>query len=593
MPGTIKTGELEADYPSAAAGGAAADRGAAPAARDRSWSRALSLGSRLSHAVSWPGLVSGTLFFALSLTPSLLPRSALMQGIVSGLSLAVGYALGALGHAVWRYLELPAPTPRVAWTARLVTGAICVLTAALFLRQASAWQDSIRALMAMEPSEGTRPLAVGLFATALFAVLLLLARLFRLVSAAVSRFVSRYVPRRVSLLVGTLVAAAAFWSIVEGVLVRSVLGVVDRSFQQVDALMEPQTEQPQDPLRSGSPESAIAWEDLGRAGRGFIAGGPTRADLRAFFGDDVAAPIRVYVGLNSAETIAERSRLALQELERAGAFERSVLVVVTPTGTGWVDPGAIDTLEYLNRGDVASVAIQYSYLDSMFALLLEPERGVETAETLFADVYERWTGLPRDNRPALYLHGLSLGALHSDASFSVYDVMRDPFQGALWSGPPFRTETWAWATARRVPGSPAWLPRFRDGTVIRFTDQQERLRIPGVPWGPLRIAFLQYPSDPITFFEPSMWYRRPEWMEPPRGADVTPALRFIPIVTMLQVIADMRAGDLTPRGHGHKFAADDYIDAWLALTEPEGWAEHDTLRLKALFAARSAGEQAQ
>lgn len=544
-------------------------------------------------AVSWPGLVAGTVFFALSLTPSLLPRSALMQGLVSGLSLAAGYALGALGHAVWRYVELPAPSPRGARTARLITSALCVVTAAFFLRQASAWQDSIRVLMAMEPSEGTRPLAVGVIAIALFGALLTIARLFRLLSTAVSRFVSRYVPRRVSLLVGVLVAAAAFWSIVEGVLVRSVLGVVDRSFQQVDALMEPETEQPRDVLRSGSPESSIAWEDLGRAGRGFIAGGPTRADLQAFFGEEVETPIRVYVGLNSAETIAERARLALDELERVEAFERSVLVIVTPTGTGWVDPGAVDTLEYLHRGDVASVAVQYSYLESMFALLLEPERGAETAQTLFTSVYDRWTRRGRGNRPALYLHGLSLGALHSDASFSVYDVMRDPFQGALWSGPPFRSETWAWATARRVPGSPAWLPRFRDGTVIRFTDQQERLELPGVPWGPLRIAFLQYASDPITFFEPTMWYRRPEWMARPRGPDVTHELRFIPIVTMLQVMADMRAGDITPRGHGHKFAADDYIDAWRALTEPEGWTEDDTRRLKALFAARSAGEPAQ
>lgn len=117
--------------------------------------------------------------------------------------------------------------------------------------------------------------------------------------------------------------------------------------------------------------------------------------------------------------------------------------------------------------------------------------------------------------------------------------------------------------------------------------------LPGVPWGPLRIAFLQYPSDPITFFEPSMWYRRPEWMTPPRGADVTPELRFIPIVTILQVMADMRAGDITPRGHGHNFAADDYIDAWLALTEPAGWTELETRRLKGLFTARGANEPAR
>jgi uncharacterized membrane protein len=75
-------------------------------------------------------------------------------------------------------------------------------------------------------------------------------------------------------------------------------------------------------------------------------------------------------------------------------------------------------------------------------------------------------------------------------------------------------------------------------------------------------------------------------MQSPRGPDVTPELRFIPIVTMLQVIADMRAGDITPRGHGHNYAHEHYIDAWTSLTEPDGWSDEDTRRLKKLFAQR-------
>ena len=88
-----------------------------------------------------------------------------------------------------------------------------------------------------------------------------------------------------------------------------------------------------------------------------------------------------------------------------------------------------------------------------------------------------------------------------------------------------------------------------------------------------------------------MAYRPPEWMAPPRGADVTPELRWIPIVTMLQVMFDMRGGDITPLGHGHNFAPDDYIDAWLALTEPAGWTEPEIGRLKALFATRGAEDE--
>jgi len=541
---------------------------------------------RLPAALSSSGMIVGTLLFALSLTPSLLPRSASMQGLVSGLSLAAGYGLGVLADALWRYLELPRPKGRGRRLARIAAGSACAATAAIFLWKASDWQNSIRALMLMPEAEGTRPLTVALIAAAVFAAVLLVARLFKLTYRAVAKSLARYVPRRVSYLVAIVAAAALFWSMIDGVLFRAVLHAADNSFRQLDALIELDVEPPADPLRSGSPASPLDWQDLGRQGRAFISSGPTREDLRAFFGDDVSTPIRVYVGLNSAETVEERTRLAFEELVRTGAFDRSVLVIVTPTGTGWVDPAAIDTVEYLHRGDIASVAVQYSYLESALALLFEPEQGEETAERLFEKVYGHWSKLPRDRRPALYLHGLSLGSLNSDASFDIYDVVGDVFQGALWSGPPYGHATWRSATKRRDTGSPAWLPRFRGGTVIRFTNQRNHLEMPGVPWGPIRIVFLQYASDPITFFEPAMLYRAPEWLDPPRGPDVTPALRWIPIVTTLQVVADMRAGDITPIGYGHKFAPEHYIDAWIALTEPPAWTSADTDRLKAHFAAK-------
>lgn len=547
----------------------------------------MGLDRRYWQSLSPAGLLVGTLFFAFSLTPSLLPRSALMQGLVSGLSLAAGYAVGVFGQTLWRYLEMPAPPRRIERWIVTGCGAACVFTAAVFLWKASGWQDSIRALMDMQPVEGIRPFTVGFITLLLAGVLLLLARLFRRTHQLISRPLARVIPRRVSYVAGVLATLLVFWSIMDGLLFRYALHAADLSFQRVDALMEDDAERPRSPLKTGSPRSLLDWTSLGRAGREFVSSGPDLAQLNAFFDEEVQEPIRVYVGLNSAETADARASLALEELRRVGAFERSVMVIITPTGTGWVDPGAIDTLEYLHRGDVASVAVQYSYLASAFALLLEPEHGAKTAEAVFAEVYGYWTTLPRDRRPDLYLHGLSLGALHSDSSFDIYDVIGDVFHGALWSGPPFRSETWRSATERRVPGSPAWLPRFRDSSIIRFTDQENRLDMPGVPWGPLRIAFLQYATDPIVFFEPQMLYRAPAWMSSPRGPDVSPKLGWIPIVTMLQVVADMRAGDITPQGHGHNYAAADYIDAWVALTEPPGWTGEDTKRLKSLFADES------
>jgi uncharacterized membrane protein len=213
------------------------------------------------------------------------------------------------------------------------------------------------------------------------------------------------------------------------------------------------------------------------------------------------APIRVYVGLNSADSPEARARLALEELVRAGGFDRSVLLLATPTGTGWIDPAGQDPLEYLFRGDIATVAVQYSYLNSPLALLTQAAYGAETARAVFKEIYGYWRGLPADARPRLFLSGLSLGSLNSDLSFDLFDIIDDPFDGVLWVGPPFRNESWRRMVRDRDPGSPAWLPKFRDGAVVRFMNQGGAREGEYVPWGDFRIVVLQYPSDPITFFE--------------------------------------------------------------------------------------------
>ena len=98
-------------------------------------------------------------------------------------------------------------------------------------------------------------------------------------------------------------------------------------------------------------------------------------------------------GLNSAETAEERAALALAEMQRTGAFDRSLLVIATPTGTGWVDPAAMLPLEIMHGGDVASVSVQYSYLPSWLSLLVQPEYGEETADAVFRAVYGHWRSL--------------------------------------------------------------------------------------------------------------------------------------------------------------------------------------------------------
>ncbi|MCC5883723.1 MAG: alpha/beta-hydrolase family protein [Halomonas sp.] len=531
---------------------------------------------------STAGLLLGTLLFAFSLSPSLLPRPTYSQGIVSGLSFAAGYAMGFTAHWLWDYLHLQRPGPRVERGIKLAAAGICTVIAVIFLWQASAWQNSIRALMGVEEVSGVRPISIALIAMAVFALLLLLVRLFRLTFRFMARKMRRFVPHRVSNLLGIVAAAALFWSVIDGVIFTLALRAADNSFQQLDELILDELLPPTDPMKTGSEQSLVSWEALGGRGRRFVTQGPTGDDIGAFLGEDAMDPVRVYVGLSAADTPAERAQLALQELQRVGAFDRSILLLATPTGRGWVDPAAQNTVEYLHRGDIATATVQYSYLPSHLALLTEGDYGAENARALFTTVYDYWSALPEETRPRLYLHGLSLGSLNSDLSFDFYDIIDDPFHGALWSGPPFRSETWRTVTQERDRGTPAWLPTFRNGAVVRFMNQYQGLDEPDQAWGDFRIAYLQYGSDPITFFEPQILWREPEWMREPRAPDVLPELRWFPVVTMLQLLADLAVGRAPP-GYGHSIAAEHYLDAWLALTEPEGWSEAELERLRARF----------
>ncbi|MGE3872994.1 MAG: alpha/beta hydrolase [Parvibaculaceae bacterium] len=541
---------------------------------------------RFWRSLSAGGIALGTLCFAASLTPTLIPRTYVTQGALSGACFAVGYGAGVAWRWLWRYMELPEPDGRFQRGLKIAAAVICAVIAISFLWWTTEWQNSIRELMKLEPVTSAHPFEVCLIAIVTFLVLIVLARLFKAVVHRVSSTTRRFAPPRVSRVIGFTVSVLLFWTIVNGLLARTALHLLDSSFAAFDALIEPDRVRPTSPLKTGSAASLLAWEELGRAGREFVATGPNATEIRALTQRPALEPIRVYAGLQAGDTAERRAKLALDELIRVGGFDRSVLIIITPTGTGWVDPSAMDAVEYLHDGDVASVAQQYSYLSSPLSLLVEPDYGSEASRALFAAVYGYWTTLPRDHRPKLYLHGLSLGAMNSERSAELFEVLGDPIQGALWSGPPFESKIWRRTTDGRNAGSPAWLPQFRDSSIFRFMNQHGGTVAPDTQWGPMRIVYLQYASDAITFFDYRDLYRRPDWMNTPRGPDVSPQLRWYPVVTMLQLALDMAVATSTPMGYGHVYAPEHYVDAWIAVTDPKGWTSDQIEQLKRHLARR-------
>ncbi|RDC68913.1 hypothetical protein DLJ49_19560 [Rhodovulum sp. 12E13] len=540
----------------------------------------MSFARALLANLSLPSLLLALLFLAASLTPSLIPRGPVVQGVLGGLVMALGYLLGRIVDALWLAADLPRMRGRAAALARTVT-TVAVLGVLAWAAVASVrWQDDLRLRMGLEAAEGGHWLQVGLIVLAVFLVLYMIGvavqLLFRLVRAALYRVMP---PRRANVL-GVLVVVLVLFGLTRDRLVPAVLALLDESYEAAQNLFENAPPAPTDPRFPGSPDSLIGWQAMGQPGRDFVTGGPDGEAIAAFTGAEALDPIRVYVGRANASTAEARAQLALDELLRLGAFEREVLVVASPTGTGWLDPGSHDPLDYMHGGDIATVAVQYSYLQSPLALIFETQTGLEQATATVATIHDYWKTLPAGDRPRLYIHGLSLGAWSSMYATNLFRLVNDGIDGALWAGPPFPSSFWNYVQNARNEGTPWVLPEVGDGALVRYAshvaDGSE-----GAEWGDMRLMFLQYPSDPIVFYEPASLWRAPTWMREPPGHGVSPHLRFVPVVTQFQLAIDMALSTTTPAGYGHSYYAQDYIEPWVQVTAPEGWTAEDTERLKA------------
>jgi uncharacterized membrane protein len=525
------------------------------------------------------GVLVGLLFFCASLAPSLLPRLPVVQGVQSGLVFAVGYGLGRFGLSVWRFLELPELRGGARRVVALALLASATGLAAFTLNRMVIWQNSIRDLMEMPDIVSAYPITVIAVGFAVAAALLVIARGLIWIGKKASGQINRVFPRRISIALGTLLVAIVVGFAVNGLVVKSALRAMDEMFGKLDRVVDDGI---LEPPAFGS--SLIEWDDIGRNGKRFLTNGPDQAEIAALTGREARQPVRVYAGYNTGETLEERAGIAVQELIRSGGFERSVLIVATATGTGWLDPSAIQPVAFLHGGDLSIVSLQYSYLPSWLTLMVDPNRSRRAASALFDAVYAHWTTLDPDNRPRLYLFGLSLGALGSEASSNLLTLLADPIQGAFWAGPPFASTIWTRLTAARNPDSPQWLPEYGDGSVVRFMTRQGFSVPADAEWGPFRVVYLQHGSDPMTFFSPNLAFDSPDWLDRARAPDVSAFFQWYPVVTFVNVGFDVPMATTVPPGYGHTFTPDSYIDGWIAVTNPDNWSAADTEMLKKHFA---------
>jgi uncharacterized membrane protein len=528
------------------------------------------------------GTAVGLVFIWLSMTPSLLPRGPLFQGLVSGAAGAIGYGLGVF--AVWlvrfmRSKDSSPSAPRTAWLGLIVVGIIGQVLAIVWFH---VWQDDVRDYMGV-PRLGfwDHPLTAVLSIVVLFAFVELGQLVGKLVRYLV-RQLERVAPPRVSAVVVVSLLLVLTIALLNGVVVRVAMSALNNTFESVNNETDPDNPAPTTTLRSGGPQSLVTWESLGHQGRIFMTGGPTVDDLSKFNGARAIEPIRAYAGLNSADGIKATAELAARELQRTGGLNRAVVAVATTTGTGWINEAEASALEYMYNGNTAIVSMQYSFLPSWLSFLVDKENARQAGQALFEAVDELIREMPENTRPKLVVFGESLGSFGGEAPFLALNNLVARTDGALFSGPTFNNTIWTDLTRNRDEGSPEWLPIYDKGGNVRFAAKAENLGRPADPWGNPRVVYLQHASDPIAWWSPDLLFTKPDWLREPRGYDVSPRTEWIPIVTFLQVSADMAVAVDVPDGHGHVYVRD-VANAWAAILQPPGWTPAKTEKLRPLL----------
>jgi hypothetical protein len=370
----------------------------------------------------------------------------------------------------------------------------------------------------------------------------------RLVSAALGRS-----ERPVTPLVGHGVAAGALLPLGAIALDR-----VRRRMQHADDIVEPAyPEPPTSPFVTAGPRSLVAFDDIGKEGRRFVLMALSAEQISAVMDAPAIDPIRAVAGFDAAATSQARARLALDELDALGAYDRSVIVVAAPTGVGYVNYSFAEALEYLTLGDCAIVVPQYALVPSALALN-QTRAGVALQEQVLAGIRDRIATLPEGHRPRLLQFGESLGAQVAldVAAHGTHRFDELGLAAGLYLGTPFRTDLWQWWFDDPDAADPAGLL----GSVTRAD------AIPGLPPSVRHVQVI-HDDDPINKFAYDAVVRAPWWMGPPhtRPPLVPKETQFRPVVTFMLTLVDLkngmdsRPGEFVRIGHDYRIELVDSI----------------------------------
>ena len=546
----------------------------------------------VARSASPVGLGAGLVFWFASLTPTLVPRGWIVQGVTSGACLAIGYGIGTMAErAARRATRRPSGESQQSRPPAAAAVAVAVAAGVAGTLAWATWQDDARDLVGMSHLAWWEGPPMAFLSVVAGTVVISIGKTLAAWLRAAQRGLRGRLPAWLAPPARILPALAIVGLIGGQVAMRGFVETANVIYEALDQGTNPGIDRPTLATVSGSPPSLVAWETMGLWGRDFAASATSREQLLAYHGADaeVRDPVRVFVGMRTADAIEERVALAVRELARAGGFERSLIAVWVPSGSGWMDPNAARALELLHAGDTAIVATQYSYLPSFLSLVADSSKAMEAGALLFDAVHERWSVMPEQDRPRLIIFGASLGAggaerpfVGADAAESVANFASRA-DGALIVGSLGWNPILRQLTESRERGSPAWQPTYAGGETVRFVTGRN---VPDIDtqWGQSRVVYLQHPSDPVAYVSLDSLWSPLEWMDEPRGNGVPAGTGWFPIVSAVQAAADLSFSAGLPSGFGHDYRVD-YADAFARVAPPEGWTDEDIGRLEAYLAA--------
>ncbi|UEA58478.1 alpha/beta-hydrolase family protein [Gordonia otitidis] len=219
----------------------------------------------------------------------------------------------------------------------------------------------------------------------------------------------------------------------------------------------------------------------------------------------------------------DRDARALVErwVDEGGLDDDAVLVAV-PTGSGWVDTGAVDAIAD-RVGRMHTISPRYASVASWRAFVTARDAAGRASVTLLSALTTTLETVPAHRRPRIVLYGQSLGAIGAEAA----RVWADEHRPGM-----------VWATV--LSGVPA-------DTIATHAHGSSRTVIANA-------------TDPVTVWSPAV-----SWRAADRPADTvtvgrqTRHLPWLPLVTFVQTSADLLGSLDGPVGVGHRYRGTDQV----------------------------------